>query len=99
MKWVKDKVPENNNLVHIRFTTGKNDFKLTGFYEPPEKKWYGQYGKPLEWAPNLEWLDESEKSFTIKDIEDAYDTGWSNGYNDNYDGPEKYLKQVYNIDV
>lgn len=59
--WVKASVrlPANNNLVHINFSTGKTDFKLTGYYEPSEGEWYKTDGTILEWAPNLEWLDES----------------------------------------
>lgn len=47
----------------------------------------------------LEWLDESEPSFTIEDITLAYNTGWRRGYNHNYDEADRYLKQQYNIDI
>lgn len=62
--WVKanKRLPINNNLVHINFSTGRTDFKLTGYYEPSEGKWYKTDRTILEWAPNLEWLDESGKS-------------------------------------
>lgn len=63
MEWkcATDEVPGNNNLVHLQYSTDNTRFKLTGFYEPNEQKWYRQDGKFLEWAPNLEWLYEPAK--------------------------------------
>lgn len=48
---------------------------------------------------DVEWFDELERSFTIEDIKLAYNTGWSRGYNHNYDEADRYLKQQYNIDI
>lgn len=60
-RWVRasERLPENDNLVHINYRTNNTTFKLTGFYEPSQKKWYRQSRGALEWAPNLEWLDET----------------------------------------
>jgi hypothetical protein len=57
--WVKADVrtPINANLVHLQYSTGKTDFKTTGYYEGGE--WYRSDGALLGWAPNLEWLSES----------------------------------------
>lgn len=65
-----DGVPKNSNLVHINYSAGETDFKVTGFYEPSEKKWYRADGTPLVWYPNLEWLDESGEAGTADDLID-----------------------------
>ena len=96
MKWIKasDRVPANNNMVHINYRTDKTKFMLTGYYEPIQQKWFRQSRDILEWAPNLEWLDESEPSFSIEDMEDSYFEG-KNGDR----SFENFMKQEHSTDI
>lgn len=104
MKWISDKTPENSNLVHIKFSTGKTDFKLTGFYEPTENKWHRQDGSILDWAPNLEWLDETERSFTIEDMKSCWiECDKLHAERSDHGLPyhffDKFINEKYNIDI
>lgn len=72
MKWIKatDRLPANDNMVHINYSTDKTKFMLTGYYEPIKQKWFRQSRDELAWAPNLEWLDEESNDpvFSLEDM-------------------------------
>lgn len=93
--WVKaaERQPQNSDLVHLQYGTGHTNFKLTGYYEPSENKWHRQDTGLLDWAPGLEWLDESgtpaaareeDAVLLIKYIRENYKKrkdGWTDNFN------------------
>jgi len=101
MKWIKssERTPLNNNLVHVQFSTGKTDFKTTAFFE--NLNWFRQDGSMLISFGIIEWLDESEPSFTLDEMHqcflDAFMKGIENG--EPFPALEKYFKTKYDINI
>lgn len=94
MGWVKanDKKADGFKLARIIGT----DKSFPAMFAPHVIA--GADGKTYK-KENIEWFDDSVQSFTINDIKLAYDTGWSRGFNHNYDEADRYIKQQYNIDM
>jgi hypothetical protein len=111
MKWIKatDRLPANNNMVHINYSTDKTKFMLTGYYDPIQHKWFRQSTNELDWAPNLEWLDEesNEPVFSLEDMRKCWEDGAFNGVCDYQENKsykdavtfKDFMKEEYKIDL
>ena len=90
MKWSKfsQKEPIDRTTVLVEYFSGDYERRQ---YRIEDNEWWKRYINA--------YLDTEEPSFTVEDIKLAYNTGWSRGYNHNYDEADRYLKQQYNIDI
>ena len=100
MKWIKveDGLPKDDGSYFVRAMLGSGTLSFRN----------GEWNIPIQWDPIfnqiIEWLDESEPSFSISDMRGLFNH--FNNYLANAEGVRfgdqlftEYLKEKFNIDL
>lgn len=86
--------PPNSGIMHLK----QANWPGIGVFSPSRKKFLFN---EKQWFPieEIEWLDESESSFSIEDMREAWGDGSvlpEHGGNSTF---EQFMKEQYNIDI